>query len=120
MLNTPSDRAIAANAMLHCALWSSTDEDSEPLDASYDPRDIAPATVAALTGDLFDFIDAEIADLIDLDASQVGHDFWLTRNHHGAGFWDRGLGEVGKRLTTAAQAFGEVTLYIGDDGWIYA
>lgn len=20
---------------------------------------------------------------------QLGHDLWLTRNHHGAGFWDR-------------------------------
>lgn len=22
-------------------------------------------------------------------ASRAGHDFWLTRNHHGAGFWER-------------------------------
>lgn len=34
-------------------------------------------------------------------------DFWLTRNRHGAGFWDRGAGDVGKRLTQAAHGFGE-------------
>lgn len=38
----------------------------------------------------------------------MGHDFWLTRNGHGAGFWDRGLGELGDRLTDAAHAYGSV------------
>ena len=28
-------------------------------------------------------------DLRDYPAEQVGHDLWLTRNGHGAGFWDR-------------------------------
>ena len=55
----------------------------------------------------------------DFDPSQAGHDFWLTRNGHGAGFWDRGLGLLGDKLTEAAQAFGETSLYIGDDGLIY-
>ena len=27
------------------------------------------------------------------------YDYWLTRNHHGSGFWDRSLGPVGDRLT---------------------
>jgi hypothetical protein len=49
----------------------------------------------------------------------AGHDFWLTRNHHGAGFWDRDLGEVGEQLTEAAQTYKEVDLYVGDDGKIY-
>lgn len=40
--------------------------------------------------------------------SQNGHDFWLTRNGHGAGFWDRGYpDEVGKPLSKAARSFGE-------------
>jgi hypothetical protein len=44
---------------------------------------------------------------------QAGHDFWLTRNGHGAGFWDRhGLdGPVGEALRASAKAFGEVSLY---------
>lgn len=28
-------------------------------------------------------------DLRQYPADQVGHDLWLTRNGHGAGFWDR-------------------------------
>jgi hypothetical protein len=49
-------------------------------------------------------------------ATMAGHDFWLTRNGHGAGFWDRGLGRYGDRLTAAAKAFGEVDVYLDDDG----
>ena len=29
----------------------------------------------------------------------AGHDFFLTQAGHGAGFWDRGLGVLGDRLT---------------------
>lgn len=42
---------------------------------------------------------------------QAGHDFWLTRNRHGAGYWDRGLGNLGKRLTESAHGYGEVCVY---------
>ena len=53
------------------------------------------------------------------DAAQAGRDFWLTRNRHGAGFWDRGLGAVGDDLTRDAHGFSERNAYIGDDGLIY-
>lgn len=29
------------------------------------------------------------AELIGDNIEKAGHDFWLTRNGHGAGFWDR-------------------------------
>ena len=48
------------------------------------------------------------------DSSRAGHDFFLTRNRHGAGFWDRNLGQVGDRLTTAAHVYGECYLYAAD------
>ena len=52
---------------------------------------------------------------------RAGHDFWLTRNHHGAGFWDGDWPEPqATALTDAAHAFGERNLYLGDDGRIYA
>jgi len=38
---------------------------------------------------------------------QFGHDLYLTRDHHGVGFWDRGLGELGDYLTSVAHALGE-------------
>lgn len=46
-----------------------------------------------------------------LAPDQMGHDFWLTRNRHGAGFWDRGLGDLGKELTDYCHHLGEVNLY---------
>lgn len=53
-----------------------------------------------------------------------GHDFALTRNHHGCGFWDReseGLPKfLGDALTRVCQKkFNEFNLYIGDDGKVY-
>ena len=52
-------------------------------------------------------------------AEGFGHDLWLTRNRHGAGFWDRGQGELGDLLTKWAHAEGEANLTVGDDGMIY-
>lgn len=49
-------------------------------------------------------------DLADYDMAQVGHDLWLTRNGHGAGFWDRPkiYGTANASLFTAfAKAQGE-------------
>jgi hypothetical protein len=53
------------------------------------------------------------------DENQAGHDFWLTRNHHGAGFWDRGLGKVGDELTKNAHPYGDAHLERAEDGKVY-
>jgi hypothetical protein len=50
---------------------------------------------------------------------QAGIDFWLTRNRHGAGFWDRELGIAGDKLSEFAHSFGSCDLYRGDDGLLY-
>ena len=52
-------------------------------------------------------------------AAQLGHDIWLTRNRHGVGFWDRGLGDLGDKLTKAAHTLGESCVYLGDDGKVW-
>jgi len=46
------------------------------------------------------------------DMDQHGHDFALTRNRHGAGFWDRGYGPIGDALTEAAHVYGEAEVYL--------
>lgn len=54
------------------------------------------------------------------DLEQAGHDFWLTRNGHGAGFWDGDWPEPqATELTDAAKMFGMSDLYLGDDGLLY-
>lgn len=112
---------------LECALWSSTDDDGNPLDDDFDLEDIDPASLAKLREYALDFFTAN-RELFGLHYEQAGHDFWLTRNGHGAGFWDRGdlyehddsEGQNGRKLTDAAHVYGECNLYIGDDGKLYA
>ena len=110
----------AISAMIACALWSSTDFDGNPLDSV--GANVSQETLATLAADLRDFVEGNADDIAasGLSPEQVGHDFWLTRNRHGAGFWDRGLGEIGERLTWQCRPFGSVDLYIGDDGRIHA
>lgn len=106
---------------LICALWSTTGTDGEPLDKVYSVDDFAPETRAQLKDDLDDFIKSNMAiiEANNMSPAQVGHDFWLTRNGHGAGFWDRGLGADGDELTKASKVYGGMDLYIGDDGLVH-
>lgn len=117
-------------AYLECALWSSTDnaDDSggKPLDENYEVDDIAVETLMEAKRECEDFQEANEELLSQAyehpgyDEESAGHDFWLTRNGHGAGFWDRGLGEIGEALSKACEPYGGVDLYVGDDGKIYA
>lgn len=54
-------------------------------------------------------------------AAQAGHDFWMTRNGHGVGFWDGDWSEpYADMLDKGARCYGEFETYAGDDGMIYA
>lgn len=121
------DLADMVRGYVECALWSTTDDDDDPLDDWATISDVAAETLAAMVADCADFATGEtLADLESLaqsgaaDWGRHGHDFWLTRNGHGAGFWDRGYGEAGDRLAAAAKVYGESDLYRGDDGKVYA
>lgn len=101
------------------ALWSSTDDDGEPLDGEkHADRRFSTATRKRMEEDCRAFFTANRGDIGD-NVEQAGHDFWLTRNRHGVGFWDRpevyGT-EASERLTKASEAFGECDLYISDRG----
>ena len=91
--------------------------------------DLAPVTRRAIARECLDFLEyseqllnrlPETYSGYDYTAMDLaGHDFWLTRNGHGAGFWDRGLGQLGDDLTDAAKSFGSCDAYVGDDNSIY-
>ena len=117
-----------------CALWSSTDESNEaggdPMDDNYTIEDIEPDVACKMRLDCALFLAGNANDIAeycakidsrgDAPMEWAGHDFWLTRNGHGCGYWDRDLDkDLGERLTLAAQAFPECNLYIGDDNQIY-
>jgi len=129
-------------AYVNTALWSSTDETDEsggnPLDDNYSIDDLTPETLVKMQADLdkfFTFLErAQDGDRTLLESAleyagssggdndaegTICHDFWLTRCGHGAGFWDGDYGHIGDRLTEAAKKFGNVDLYVGDDGLIY-
>ena len=145
MKTTPFDEFL--RGYMAALWWSSTDcipsdrsesgnEEVVELD-QYEPSD---AAIAKCTEDCRAFYDANeknidaAAQLYDLSRGDgadtgydfAGHDFALTRNRHGAGFWDReelkeDLEEesLGQRLTQAAHAAGEVHPYLGDDNLIH-
>jgi hypothetical protein len=105
---------------LVCALWSSTGDNDEPLDAEHDITDIEPESVANADTDCLAFL-AKHGDDIGTRYEQAGHDFWLTRNGHGAGFWEESdwPKEAGQRMTATCEQFGEADIYKGDDGLLY-
>lgn len=108
------------SAYIECALWSSSDPDDNdrPLNETYCEGNIVPETLAAMKADCEKFIELT-AGLISADeAEAAGHDFWLTRNGHGAGFWDGDWGDLGDQLTDLCKPFGERDLYVWE-GKVY-
>ena len=54
-------------------------------------------------------------------AGAFGHDFVLTRNGEGAGFWDRpelSEGGIGDAITARLKRRGELDSFLGDDGYL--
>ena len=99
---------------LEAAIWT---EEEEVGPASI--NDISDESREDANKDVLKFMSIAGALLNDIEPSQIGHDLWLTRNGHGAGFWDRGLGDVGDKLSDIARNMGEKSLYRGDDGKIH-
>lgn len=104
----------------------------DAMDSHYSEADLSPEALTRMLVDCAKFeaeqgetIRAAIAtgEIMPGDGDPRGtaaHDFWLTRNGHGAGFWDGDWPEpMADTLTQAAKAFGECNLYAGDDGRLY-
>lgn len=120
-------------AYVTAALFSSTDQSSddggEPLDDNYCADHIGAETINDMIADCAHFqtlyghllVDENYCGRVNgTTLEQAGHDFWLNRNRHGAGFWDGDWEDaIGKVLSEASHSFGECDLYIGDDGRIY-
>ncbi len=109
-------------AYKECLLWSSLDDNGFPLDDAHDFDDFAPEALAQIESDCADFLsDPRTLELCEkYGMEQSGHDFWLTRNRHGAGFWDRGYPKTdADYLTERSHGYGGRDPYIGDDGRIY-
>ncbi len=108
-------------AYIECALWASTDDKDEPLDRNYGVDDIAPETLALMVDECARFQADNAVHLVGYPMEHAGHDFWLTRCGHGAGYWENDFGTPAacEALTNAAHAAGNVDLYVGDDGKLW-
>jgi len=98
-------------------LWSETGgpNGDTPLDRDYSAEDFDPKTLARIIADCAAF-QKECSDWYD-DPKQAGHDFWLTRVGHGAGFWDGDYPEPqATLLTNASKRFGHVDVVEGEYG----
>ncbi len=106
------DKRLAA--YLEAALWASTDLEGDPLDSRYSIYDFDPDSLKSALKDVEDFFfrNADLIEKSGADDAQTAHDFWLTRNRHGAGFWDRGYPDgIGNALTRAAHSYGSCDVF---------
>lgn len=108
----------ALEGYLNCALWTGEFDDN-------DLDDIDSLSVDNARDDVDRFLEqlkkyGLLEELIlKMDLSSIGHEFLLTRNDHGTGFWDRGLGELGDKVSKICKSFGSKDIYKGDDEKIY-
>lgn len=115
----------ARDAYLEVAAWTSWQSNSagEPvghLDAL--PNDWHDNARLAALNLVRDFVDDEVERAVrttGMSGEQLGHDLWLSRNHHGTGFWDRGYGPIGDRLHKLTEPYGDDDAYLGTDGFLH-
>jgi hypothetical protein len=111
------------DAYIKCALWTTFDESKLNLNR-FSISNISDDTIKEMIADCKKFQEKvkeeleEAYDNIDYNETKAGIDFWFTRNHHSAGFWDRGLYSLGKNLIEIAHGFGGYDLYLGENGEI--
>jgi hypothetical protein len=116
-----------ASAYLDCAAWADwpRDENGDEEGDSWARQAFESAEATVRLFLLAESVDDgptghDILTGHGIDPESAGHDLWLTRNRHGAGFWDRGYPSgVGDVLTAMAHAMGSDDVYIGDDGFAY-
>lgn len=108
-------QAIMLRGYVDCALWSCE------LDNKFEPSQIEESSKIQAMKDIEEFVNdnKDLLQASELDASQIGHDLWLTRNGHGSGFWDRGLeDEIGDGLTDKAKDIGMKEAYSNGEKFI--
>ena len=84
--------------------WDSFE--SQAIELGFDPEKHRVTYIDLSEGDYWDY---------------AAHDFILTRNGHGAGFWDGDWNEpIATKLTDLCKKFGEIEVYLSDDGLLEA
>lgn len=111
-----TERGVGCEALHARAFQRATNDESredggDPLDANYDVSDFTAKALAEAIGDCKDFQEEYGHLWEDNSNSDAGHNYWLNRSGHGAGFWDGGY-KNGDKLDKAAKAAGSVDIYV--------
>lgn len=115
-------RDMMIDSYITAMQWASTDAEGESLDnypTSQEAKDNAAKTCDAFIKAHGDDLDVVMGLHPNYGYSEAGHDLFLTRERHGAGFWDRNLGHYGDVFTKYCEGIGEADPYVGDDNLIY-
>lgn len=114
----PINEKEFVNSYLTTAAWVTCDSD-ECKDFTKAAKDTAKEDLRLFMSNVIEEFGSEKAnELLSIAGNDLTylapHDFFLTRNHHCAGFWDKediyGKDEA-KRLTDIAHQFNEATCY---------
>lgn len=125
-----SNKQEFISAYIVAALWSSTDDDGEPLDnGDCELSDDARYRLSDYAAQVFDAEKELIEQFIKetgTDYTQAGHSFWLSCNGHGAGLFDFTSSPAALALDAKCDKYGHYgaiykgfDLYVGDDELIY-
>ena len=132
------DIDLILRGYVHAATWADlvVEREGEPDNPDmgseayeFGPDDVVDADLSKLREYIEDFAEANWA-LIEAYCEHpatynsdggdipecVGHDLYLTSAGPGAGFWDRGLGELGDKLTEASKHYGVNMVWLDVDG----
>lgn len=109
---------------LDTLLWSSVDDvTGKTMDELVSVDDLPSEIIQQAIADCASFC-VKIGDELygSFPDEDLAHNFALTRNHHGAGFWDGDFGDGWDCLVLCAvsYSFGEIYIAFGDDRQIYA
>jgi hypothetical protein len=120
--NIEHDIDNIVDSYLHAAFWTEEEQikdNNDDLDLS--STDFSEKSIEESKNDIIMFMEKAGQYLNNISDDLIGHNFWLTRNHHGAGFWDmKELDEeIGEIVTKICHEFKEKYVYLGDDGKLY-
>lgn len=117
---------------LETILWAENDQSDErggaPLDRNYgvwdfsdEARDQAHIDLSNFRRDMGHALNAIGDEADELNLDEWPRDFWLSRNGHGTGFFDREelYGELADVLQVLAKLQGEAYVYVGDDRQVH-
>ena len=119
-------------AILFAETDNSRDDGGDPLSNSHDHESFSHEAMERIEADCRAFLHKAAPWITEENykgalrggsvAAHAGHDFWLTRVGHGAGFWDGDWASDENSngpLTQRAKEAGRVDVLVGDDGKLH-